>query len=72
MSRRANPEALFVARRMGLAGRLTSGGMLVEIAEQWIAAWEAEARARGLDARTPAFWDGAAAWIADKRTGGIQ
>lgn len=57
---------------MGLAGRLTSGGMLVDVAEGWILAWETEARVRGLDARTPAFWDGAAAWIVEQRKGGTS
>lgn len=69
MSRRASPESLWIARRMGLAGRLTSSGMLVDVAEGYILAWETEARARGLDARTPAFWDGAAAWIEGQRRG---
>lgn len=71
MPRRRSPEALFVARRMGLAGRLTSAGMLEHVAERWIVAWEAEARARGVDARTPAFWDGAAAWIEQRRNAAL-
>lgn len=54
---------------MGLAGRLTSEGMLLDVAERWILAWETEARARGLDAGTPAFWDGAAAWIHEQKAG---
>lgn len=65
MPRRSSPEALFVARRMGLAGRLVADGMLEHVAERWIKAWEADARARGFDARTPVFWDGAPAWIGE-------
>lgn len=68
MPRRSTPEALFLARRMGLAGRLTSGGMLDHVAERWIVAWEVQARAQGRDARETTFWDGAATWIDDQRT----
>jgi hypothetical protein len=70
MSRRADPIALFTARRMGLLGRPVADGILEHVAERWLTAWEAEGHARGLDARTPAFWDGAADWIAEQPRGG--
>ena len=41
--------------------------MLEHVAERWIVAWEAEARAQGRDARETAFWDGAAAWIEEQK-----
>jgi hypothetical protein len=41
--------------------------MSEEVAERWLVAWEAEARSRGLDARTGAFWDPAYDWIAEQR-----
>jgi hypothetical protein len=70
MPRRGSPENWNIARRIGLANRLEAAGALPDIAERWVAAWETEARARGLDARSPAFWDGAAAWIAEQRKEG--
>lgn len=70
MSRRADPERLYVAHRMALAGRLVSQARITaESAERWIGAWEAEARSRGLDARTPEWWRPAWEWIAAKRVG---
>jgi hypothetical protein len=72
MSRPADPMALFIARRMGLTGRLVAHGVPEHMAERWLTAWEAEGRARGLDARTAAFWDGAAGWIDEQRSGGSR
>jgi hypothetical protein len=67
MSRRADPERLYVAHRIALSNGLVASCVLAEGAERWVAAWEAEARVRGLDARTPAWWAPAWEWIADKR-----
>jgi hypothetical protein len=68
MSRgRGDPERIFVAHRMGLAGRLTSYGRLSEAsADRWINAWQAEAKSRGLDARGHEFWDPAYDWIIER------
>ena len=51
MSRRADPERLYIAHRMALSARLVNDArVLPESAERWVAGWEAEARLRGLDA----------------------
>jgi hypothetical protein len=67
MAPRRDPEREFVASRMGLLARV-QGELRVseETAERWLAAWDAEARSRGLDARSTWF-DGAYEWIAEQR-----
>lgn len=71
MSRRASPEALYIAHRMALAARLVSDARITpESAERWIGAWEAEARVRGLDGRSDEWWRPAWAWIVEQRTSG--
>jgi hypothetical protein len=49
--RKPNPEAVFLARRIAKRNRLEARGMSAELADQWLTAWEAEARQRGLDPR---------------------
>jgi hypothetical protein len=66
VSRRANPEAIHVARRMAVRSRLTGEGMAVELAERWCDAWEAEASRQGF-ARNADYWQSGAAWIAEQR-----
>ena len=66
MPRRESPEEWYLARRIGLADRLESEDMLPDLAEWWVMAWEAEAHARRIDPKTPAFWDGAGEWIAEQ------
>jgi hypothetical protein len=58
MRRRASPENLYIAHRMALAARLVAETRITpENAERCIAAWEAEARLRGLDGRSGAWWE---------------
>lgn len=48
MARKPDPERIYAARRAGHLSRLQAEGhMSQEKAEQWLAAWEAEARERG-------------------------
>jgi hypothetical protein len=50
VSRKPNPENIYLARRAAHFGRLTRTGRLDELdAEHWLSAWEREAEARGLD-----------------------
>lgn len=68
MTRRPDLENLYIAHRMGLAGRLRSKARMgPDAAEQWITAWEAEAALRGLDRRSELFWRPAWDWIAERR-----
>jgi hypothetical protein len=65
MARHVDPERLYIARRMGLSARLVADARLTpDSAERWLAAWEAEARSRRLDARTAGWWEPAWEWIA--------
>ena len=48
MSRRADPERIFQARRDAIRTTLTGSGMSLETAERWCDAWEIEAAGRGL------------------------
>jgi len=41
--------------------------MDAELVQRWLAAWERHARRSGLNSRTLAFWDGAWAWIMERR-----
>ena len=41
-------------------------------AEQWLVAWEADGRSRGIDARTRAFSEEGARWIGEHRKGRLQ
>jgi hypothetical protein len=68
MARRAGPLRLYAAHRAGLFQRLVREARVSEdSAERWITAWEAEARQRGLDGRTPGWWEPAWGWIAEQR-----
>jgi hypothetical protein len=69
MPRRGSTENWYIARRIGLADRLESAGLLPDAAERWVQAWEEEARARHFDPETAAFWDGADAWLEDQLKG---
>ena len=70
MARKPNPLRIYAAHQDGILGRLKAEGRLsTASAERWIAAREAEARARGLDARTGRWWDPAWDWIAKQRGG---
>ena len=70
MARRADPERLYVAHRLGLAVRLVrEAHVRAETAERWISAWESEALQRRLDARTADWWEPAWEWIREQRSG---
>ena len=66
MSRRADPERIFQARRDAIRNTLTGSGMSLEGAERWCDAWELEAAWRGLP-RDGAYWTAGAEWIAAER-----
>jgi hypothetical protein len=66
MTRRADPERVFQARRAAIRNTLTGSGMALETAERWCDAWELEATGRGL-ARDGAYWTAGAEWIATER-----
>jgi hypothetical protein len=62
MSRRADPEGIFQARRDAIRNTLTGSGMPLETAERWCDAWELEAAGRGLP-RDSAYWTTGVEWI---------
>ena len=66
MSRRADPERIFQARRDAIRNTLTGSGMPLEIAERWCDAWELEAAGRGL-AKDADYWQDGQEWIAAER-----
>jgi hypothetical protein len=65
--RKASPEAIYLARRIAVRNSLQGQGVSESAAEQWLTAWEAEARSQGLDPRAAAFWEPADGWIAEQR-----
>jgi hypothetical protein len=65
--RKPDPLRIFAARRIAHGNRLVGEGVSEEVSERWLVAWEAEARSRGVDARTGAFWDPAYEWITEQR-----
>jgi hypothetical protein len=68
MARKPDPLRIYAARRAGLLTRLQAEGRISEYtAEVWITAWESEARQRGLDGRSGAWWEPAWGWIAEQR-----
>jgi hypothetical protein len=66
MTRRADPERIFQARRASVRNTLTGSGMTLEVAERWCDAWEIEAAGRGLP-RDAAYWQAGQEWIAAER-----
>jgi hypothetical protein len=68
MTRRADPERIYLARRAALFGNLTRTRVIDEFgAEHLIAAWERSPEAQALDRLTPGFWEAADGWIAERR-----
>lgn len=68
MTRRADPERIYQARRAATFTRLTQSRAVDDLeAEHRIAAWEREAAAHGVDRLTAAFWDAGDKWIAERR-----
>ena len=62
MSRRANPENIYLARRAAILTILTSSGVSAERAEQLVRQWEANAQAAGIPRLEATFWEGASGW----------
>lgn len=62
MSRRSTPERLHAARRAAVRARLISSGTSEARADERLDAWEAEARARGLE-QDGLYWDVGWDWI---------
>ena len=67
MSRRADPEKLYVAHRAGVQRRLMGTGMPEDRADAWIAAWEKETAGREDLGRGGRYWDAGWNWIAVER-----
>jgi hypothetical protein len=67
MTRRSPAENIYQARRAAQLSRLTNPGMPDSDAEALVAAWEAEAAARGRDRLGAGFWAGASEWIDARR-----
>ncbi len=64
MSRRADPENIYLARRAAVLSILTTSGVSRERAELLVREWEADAEARGVPRLDRTFWEGAAEWTA--------
>jgi hypothetical protein len=69
MTRRADPQQIYLARRAATFGNLTRTGVVDELdAEHLISAWERSPEAQALDRLTPEYWQAADAWITAERT----
>jgi hypothetical protein len=66
MSRRADPQRIFQARRAAVRYGLMDTGMDEATANRWCDAWEIEAAGRDL-ARDAAYWRVGEDWIAAER-----
>ena len=62
MSRRADPENIYLARRAAVLSILTTSGVSADRAEQLVRQWEANAQAAGIPRLEATFWDGASGW----------
>jgi len=67
MARRADPERIFIARRVATRNVLTDEGMPPELAETWCHAWEVHAEELELDRLTSEYWTLGSAWIHEQR-----
>ena len=61
------PELRPDPERAALKDELWGMGVPDDLAEAWIARWEASAAEQGLTADDPAWWSRAAAWIHEHR-----
>jgi hypothetical protein len=69
LTRRADPERIYQARRDAVRNRLTDEHrMPPELADQWLRAWEVEAADRGLERLRAEYWDGASEWVVEQRS----
>lgn len=68
MTRRADPERIYQARRAAPFANLTQTRVIDELeGEHRIAAWEREAEREGLDRFTNEYWEAGERWIAEAR-----
>jgi hypothetical protein len=71
MTRRADPDGIYHARRAAMVRRLADeAGLEDREAHAWIDRWEDEAATLGLDRHTRRFWEEADRWIAEQRRRG--
>lgn len=71
MTRRADPERIYLARRAALFSKLTQTRVIDELeGEHWIAAWERSPEAELVERLTPEYWDAGELWIASSRLAG--
>ena len=66
VSRRSTPELIDAAQRAGVRARLTGEGVLPEMADAWIVAWETH-EPRSVEERGGAYWTADWEWIAAER-----
>ena len=67
VSRRADPERIYTARRAAHLSRLSGSGMPEDRAEAWCAAREAEAARIGREGHELMFWRDGGRWIDAQR-----
>jgi hypothetical protein len=68
MTRRADPERIYQARRAATFHRLADVDRLDELhAEHWIARWEREAELLRVGRYSSEFWSDGGVWIKDQR-----
>lgn len=71
MSRKADPERIYTARRAALFTKLTQTRVIDQLdAEHWISAWERSPEAELVTRLTPEFWEAGELWIASSRLSG--
>jgi hypothetical protein len=69
LTRRADPERIYQARRAAHFSRLTALGTIDELdAEHWLSRWEREAEQLGLDRLEAGFWTAGEVWILERRS----
>jgi len=67
VSRQADPDVLFAARRGATIERLLTYAQMRERAEAWCDAWEAYATARGIPRTDEDYWDRGETWMIEHR-----
>ena len=67
VARRADPERIYIARRMATRNILTDEAMPPELAETWCHARDVHAEELGLDRLTSDYWTLGLAWIHEQR-----
>jgi len=67
MARKPDPVRIYAARRAATEARLRTSGMPQDLAERWLADWEAHAAQEGLDRDAHDFWERAQDWVAARR-----